>query len=520
MGSRTGLLASVICSCIFIAAVMYSCGYSSSKEHQLAAGTKEGYALAKQHCGTCHSFVPASSLDQVTWTNKVLPGMAPKLGISIFGERDYINNPNYGTEKISFDNWMKIVDYYSKNAPSKLKAARPPVPLVKNWSIFELKKPAHPIYPAALTMLTSIDTIAHSIYTSDGSTRFLYRWNKSLQITDSAYLGSPAVSARFFNDKNSNRKAVFSTLGTMGANDISEGYLLEYNVANKLTAADDTLATNLPRPVQSVATDINNDGLTDWVVCGFGHLKGGLYWLQQLPEGGYRKNIVIEKPGAIQAITGDFNNDGWTDLMVLFAHDDESIRLFTNDGKGSFISSRILTFPPVYGSSGFQLADFNKDGLTDILYTCGDNADLSTILKPFHGVYIYLNKGNNRYKQAYFYPVNGCTKATAADFDKDGDLDIATIAFFADFKNNPAEKFIYFEQDKALHFIPYSPPIEKEGRWICMDVNDYDNDGDPDIILGNFAKSFMILKDFKPDWEMNTQFVIMENKVISNLNRD
>jgi hypothetical protein len=31
----------------------------------------------------------------------------------------------------------------------------------------------------------------------------------------------------------------------------------------------------------------------------------------------------------------------------------------------------------------------------------------------------------------------------------DGDLDIATIAFFADMKNKPAEEFIYFEQDKA-----------------------------------------------------------------------
>ena len=517
MGSGTGWFVKVILSCTFLLAVIYSCGDLSSKEHQPAAGTKEGYALAKQYCGTCHSFVAAASLDQLTWINKVLPGMAPKLGIGVFGEKDYINNGNYGSGKISFDNWMKIVAYYTENAPLQLEAARPPVQIQKGWSIFDLKKPAHPIYPAATTMLTSMDTIANTIYTSDGNTRFMYRWNNSLRLTDSVYMGSPAVSANFFTDKNNTRKAVFATLGTMGANDISEGYLLQYDVAKKQAAANDTLATNLPRPVQSVAADINNDGLTDWVVCGFGHLKGGLYWLQQLPGGAFRKNAILEKPGALQAVSGDFNQDGWTDLMVLFAHDDESIRLFTNDRKGSFVSSRILTFPPVYGSSGFQLADFNGDGLDDILYTCGDNADLSTILKPFHGVYIFCNKGNNKYEQTYFYPVNGCTKAKAADFDKDGDLDIASIAFFADFKNNPAEKFIYFEQDKALHFIPHSPPIEKEGRWICMDVNDYDSDGDLDIVLGNFAKSFVILKNYTPDWDVNTPYIVLENKV---LNRD
>jgi hypothetical protein len=156
-------------------------------------------------------------------------------------------------------------------------------------------------------------------------------------------------------------------------------------------------------------------------------------------------------------------------LMVLFAHDDESIRLFTNMGNGSFAVTRILTFPPVYGSSGFQLVDFDKDGLLDILYTCRDNADLSSILKPFHGVYIYRNKGDWNFEQAYFYPVNGCTKAIAADFDNDGDMDLASIAFFADFKNKPEEKFLYFEQDGPFHFCPMHRQLKrKEGGSAWM----------------------------------------------------
>ena len=40
-------------------------------------------------------------------------------------------------------------------------------------------------------------------------------------------------------------------------------------------------------------------------------------------------------------------------------------------------SQELLRFQPVYGSSYFEFADFNKDGHKDILYTCGDNADFS-----------------------------------------------------------------------------------------------------------------------------------------------
>lgn len=83
-----------------------------------------------------------------------------------------------------------------------------------------------------------------------------------------------------------------------------------------------------------------------------------------------------------------------------------------------------MPFPPVYGSSYFELADFNKDGFEDIVYTCGDNADYSPVLKPYHGVYIFINDGKNNFKQAFFFSINGCYKAIPRDFDGDGKPDI------------------------------------------------------------------------------------------------
>ena len=124
--------------------------------------------------------------------------------------------------------------------------------------------------------------------------------------------------------------------------------------------------------------------------------------------------------------------------------------LYTNLGGGKFKEERKLQFPPIYGSSYFELTDFIKDGFPDIIYTCGDNADYSTILKPYHGVYIFLNDGKNNFKQKYFYPINGCYKAIVRDFDNDGDLDIATISYFPDFENQPEEGFIYFENIQSI----------------------------------------------------------------------
>jgi len=515
MISRSHNAALVIAVLIFSITIINSCSLFGSRDdegNELADGTEEGYRLAKQHCSSCHLFVNAKTLNRNSWLNKVLPGMASRLGIGVFGRNDYINNPDYGSGQISFENWMKIVNYYARNSPMEIAPATTAQKPVKEWRNFTLKKPVRSIFPSARTTLASFDTATRSIFTSDGNTNKLYRWNKNLALTDSANIGSAAVSAFYSTDSAGRQRATFSTLGTMMANDISEGKLLVFDLDKNLATASDTLATKLPRPLYSGAADFNNDNRTDWLVCGFGHLKGGLYWLEASANGHFIKHTIVDAPGAIQAVVQDFNKDGWMDMMVLFAHDDESIRLFTNNKNGTFSSKKLLTFLPVAGSSSFQLVDMNNDGKKDILYTNGDNSDYSPVLKSFHGMHIYLNKGGENFEHSYFYPINGCTKAIAADFDEDGDLDIATIAFFADFKNNPAEKFIYFQQEKNMEFVPYSPPIEKSGRWICMDAADYDGDGDLDIILGNFARGFVIIQDYQPDWDDSSPFIVLQNE--------
>jgi len=108
------------------------------------------------------------------------------------------------------------------------------------------------------------------------------------------------------------------------------------------------------------------------------------------------------------------------DIVTLFAQGDEGISIFFNEGKGVFTEKRILSFPPTYGSVHFELADFNQDGHLDILYGNGDNGDYPPIAKPYHGLRIFENDGENNFKEVYFFPMNGLNKCDAADFDQDG----------------------------------------------------------------------------------------------------
>jgi hypothetical protein len=215
-------------------------------------------------------------------------------------------------------------------------------------------------------------------------------------------------------------------------------------------------------------------------------------------------------PGAIKAYVNDFNHDGLPDIWALFAQGEEGVFLFTNKGHGNFAAKELLRFPPSYGSSYFELADFNNDGYPDIVYTCGDNADFSPILKPYHGIYIFLNDGSNHFEQKVFFPINGCYKAIARDFDNDGDLDIASISFFADYEHQPEESFVYLENKGNFDFYPYSFPGSNLGRWLTMDAGDIDGDGLIDIVLGNFSQGGTITKS-TINWKQSPPFIVLKN---------
>jgi hypothetical protein len=261
-----------------------------------------------------------------------------------------------------------------------------------------------------------------------------------------------------------------------------------------------TLLSELPRPSHAAFGDLNGDGLDDFVLCMFGNNGGRFSWFENLGDGGYKEHRLLEQPGALRSVLHDFNRDGHLDIAVLVSQHWETFHIFYNDGKGRFRREDIFQKHPLYGHSYFELADFNGDGHPDLLVTNGDNGDYPSPLKNYHGIRIYLNRGDNRFDEAFFYPLNGAYKAVARDFDGDGHLDIAAISFFPDYEAAPRESFVFLKNRGGLDFTAHTIRECIAGRWLTMDAGDLTGNGRPEIILGSFIQGPTPV----PDFLMNT----------------
>ena len=481
------------------------------------AEIRKGEALASRYCQGCHALPDPSLLDSKHWEQTELPYMGPRLGIFNHNFERYPSSRNdmnlakdfYPSQPlISPQDWEYLMDYYIATSPDSLPGQLRQSAIRDGLTLFEIQEPRLR-YLSPATCLVQIDTSnsRRSILIGDAFKKKLFRVNARMETEDSIQVSGPIVGLDI-----QKGTMIACDIGVLNPNNgkFGKGLSMAVGANQKMTVDSIPLFDSLYRPVQITASDLNQDGLTDYLVCEFGNLIGSLSWMENKGSGTFQRHIIRPVPGAIKAYIQDYNHDGLPDIWVLFGQGDEGIFLFTNLGNGKFSERKVLGFPPIYGSSYFELDDFNRDGYPDILYTCGDNADYSTVLKPYHGVYIFLNDGQNRFTQKYFFPINGCYKAMARDFDGDGDLDIATIAFFADYARQPEEGFVYLENKGNFEFQPFTFAEGKLGRWLTMDAADIDGDGKIDIVLGNFSVAPGFIKSATP-WKLGPQFLFLKN---------
>jgi hypothetical protein len=489
-------------SALAITILFFSCTGKRDSESTVdllpAPSELSGKELAAIHCARCHLFVDPSMLPRSSWREDVLPSMGHRLGFykgehqpdSLFGRGEnaaIIRRANVypETPAMAREDWAKIVAYYLENAPDTILPPKRNKNITIGLKHFVYKEASYANRPAMTTLVKILPS--RGIVYGDGKREQGVLTFLTPQLEKSYDLGFASTPVHLYEKEDS----LYLTMSGVGVfpNDLPGGSLQKLSKIGGSTTfnAATQVIGGLQRPVQLAYGDLNGDGLEDIVACEYGDLTGSLVWFENKGQNRYSKKVLRAKPGAITAIIKDVNSDGLQDIIVLMAQGDEGVFLYTNMGNGTFTEKKLLAFSPLNGSLYIELADFNNDGLDDLIYVSGDNADRTPFLKPYHGIYIFQNDGDFNFSESWFYPLNGAYKAIARDFDLDGDLDIAAISYFPDYVNTPEESFVYLENKGEMTFQDYSFPEATRGRWFVMDAADMNSDGDIDLALGSFV---------------------------------
>lgn len=454
----------------------------------LRNSASQGEDLARMYCASCHLFPEPEALDRSTWMESVLPNMGSRLGISTEAydpyefldsvEVAYVKQENIYPETalISTKDWQAILDYYQESAPIELKCEEG---VINPDSIAPFSSQLLNIGDQEIPRVSMLKYSPESESFFVGDNNALYEINKRLEIVNSWNISSPASDLVTLEG---NRYLML--VGSIIPNDRKEGVFLPLQVNNEATDVA-SFIDSLARPVSFSFGDLNMDGYNDLVVCSFGNNSGRLSWFDH--QG--KEHILSNLPGARKVELLDIDADGDLDIISLMSQAWESIDLYVNEGQGNFARKSLLQFSPLHGSSYFEMVDFNNDGHLDILLTNGDNWDYSDILKPYHGIRIFMNNGKMEFTEAFFFQMPGCSKAIARDFDNDGDLDIVACAFFSA-RDNSTRSLVYLEGKGGLEFDAKRLVDENVGEWLTMDVADINKDDKLDILLGSYYHSF------------------------------
>ena len=479
--------------------------------------TSAEVARYNNHCGSCHLSPNPKNIPKAIWENDVLPEMGARMGYKYVADDlyDYIapeeqlhidQSKKYPKQAIiDSATWWGIHDYIISLAPNSIPVDK--TRQARNKALNQFSIRTIDIAKQSSSIITGLqfDTVGHYFSIGDASGD-LNQWpianKKNIQ---QKFNSSITAYTQKQNDH------YITEIGILNPSEIPKG------VISKISGGKtDTIATALHRPVFTEILDLNEDGLDEFLICEFGNLTGQLTLLEQKGQA-FLKRIVHKQAGAIKFEIADMNNDGKKDIIALFSQGNEGIFIFYQKNELQFTAEQVIRLPPEYGSSWFELIDYDDDGHLDIVLTNGDNADYSIFLKPYHGIRLFLNDGTNVYNQKWFYPIYGATRVLSDDYDLDGDIDFAVTALFNDTENAPEEGFVYLENLTAnrFEFQSYTFKGNFTNGWLTMSKGDYDTDGDIDIMLGSFGVKGLRKTNslFESKEKSSIKLLLLENEV-------
>ena len=488
---------------VSIALVLIAAAAVAAWQVQDRRALQRGAELSELYCSTCHVEPAPDILPRRSWA-AALGYMGYWLGIDNI---DYLDDaPEFVRINVSSrlevlerdgvypaapllndEDWALLRRYYMRAAPSEPLPQAGKPPLNRDLERFRIFRTSYR-QPLAITTMVHVRSPAEEIYIGDSLAQSLTVLDGNGQIRTSRQF-RPAISPvdiQFVGET-----AYLGSIGDLLAQQLASARPAHISALSLVNgsiadATSEVVLEDLFRMADIEVADLNGDGRLDFIVCGFGSITGSVAWYDALEGGDYREHVLLPLPGAVKARTHDFNDDGLLDIMVLVSDAREGLHLLINEGGGEFELRTVFETHSAYGHTFLELHDFNGDGLMDALAVNGDNVDSDpyNTSKNYHGLRIYLNRGDLQFEEAWFYPMYGAFIARAADFDADGDLDIAAVSFYPDFTDPLRESFAYLENQGGLEFLPSTSDELNNGRWMTMDIGDVDGDADVDVVLG------------------------------------
>jgi hypothetical protein len=323
-------------------------------------------------------------------------------------------------------------------------------------------------------------------------------------LTEVAVLQSPAHAERVDLDKDGRQDLLIADLGEFLPSDHEKGTVVWLRQTGPMRYEKRVLLDRLPRTADVQAADFDGDSDLDLVVAAYGFRKVGstTYYENQTvnwKEPKFVASRIDARPGAIHVPPVDLDKDGRMDFLGLVSQQHEHLVAYINRGRGRGFRPETIfrAVTPVWGASGIQPVDFDRDGDMDVVMTNGDSLDDFTI-RPFHGVRLLENRGQFPFTQRDLAAMPGVHRAQVADMDGDGDNDLVACAFLPgtqhpQFQNlgrqgNVAELTAvgWIEQVRPgefrLHSLRKGIPSH-----VTLDLGDVDRDGDVDLVTGNFT---------------------------------